>query len=110
MTTPDDVWAALGDPTRLEVLNALLRAGSATASRLADDVPVTRQAVTKHLVVLEAAGLVARARVGREVVFTVQDAALERARRRLADIAAEWDRRLADLKDIAEGRDPRGSR
>lgn len=102
MTTPSDLWAALGDPTRLEVVNALLRAGSATASQLAEQLPVTRQAVAKHLGVLETVGLVERSQDGRAVVFTIQEPVLEQARLRMADIASEWDRRLSVLKELAE--------
>jgi DNA-binding transcriptional ArsR family regulator len=92
----------LGDPTRLEVVNALLRAGPATASQLAKQLPVTRQAVGKHLGVLEAVGLVARSQDGRAVLFTIQEAVLEQARLQMAGIAAEWDRRLSVLKELAE--------
>ena len=102
MTATSDLWAALGDPTRLEVVNALLGAGPATASQLAAHLPVTRQAVGKHLRVLEAVGLVERRQDGRAVLFTIQEPVLEQARLQMAGIAAEWDRRLSVLKELAE--------
>ncbi|MGH3569932.1 MAG: ArsR/SmtB family transcription factor, partial [Pseudonocardia sp.] len=64
------VLVALADPTRRQLLNALVDAGRASATTLADRLPVSRQAVAKHLQVLESAGLVERVRVGREVPYS----------------------------------------
>jgi ArsR family transcriptional regulator, cadmium/lead-responsive transcriptional repressor len=105
MTEADDdrLWAALGDPMRLRVLDLLLERGEATASTLAGALPITRQGVAKHLGVLERAGLVAPRRAGREVRFAVREERLGQARRQMARVAARWDDRLAAIKRIAEG-------
>ncbi|WP_353808761.1 ArsR/SmtB family transcription factor [Agromyces sp. SYSU T00194] len=96
------VFAALGDDTRWSILTALGE-GDASASALAGRLPVTRQAIAKHLAVLEEVGLVEPVRVGREVRYRVLGARLGAAARRLEAIGAEWDRRLAAIKEIAEG-------
>jgi DNA-binding transcriptional ArsR family regulator len=97
-----DVLSALADPTRRELLDVLADAGQASATVLAARLPVSRQAVVKHLQVLEAAGLVAGARAGREVRYAVRPEGLDAAARRLADLASTWDRRLLALKRAAE--------
>ncbi|MBV8463055.1 MAG: winged helix-turn-helix transcriptional regulator [Acidimicrobiales bacterium] len=104
MTQPsdDELWSAIGDPSRRRVLDLLVRDGDATASRLADGVPFSRQAVYKHLVVLEQAGLVSRRKVGREVLFRVSSARLQEASSAMAQVAHEWDERLVRIKRIAE--------
>ena len=98
----DPLWAAIGDPSRRHVLDLLVVGGDATASSIAEHVPVTRQAVAKHLVVLEEAGLVTRDRVGREVRFRVNPDRLDEAIRAMAQVANDWDRRLAKIKRLAE--------
>jgi DNA-binding transcriptional ArsR family regulator len=98
----DELWAAVGDPSRRRVLDALLTRGTATPTALADDLPLSRQAVTKHLAVLDRAGLVTARRQGREVRFAVQPARLDEATRQLTDAAHHWDRRLLAIKRIAE--------
>ncbi|HET6507618.1 MAG TPA: metalloregulator ArsR/SmtB family transcription factor [Baekduia sp.] len=98
----EELWAAVGDPSRRRVLDALLTRGTATPTALADDLPLTRQAVTKHLAVLDRAGLVTARRHGREVRFAVQPARLDEATRALTDAARAWDRRLLAIKRIAE--------
>jgi DNA-binding transcriptional ArsR family regulator len=98
----DDLWSAIADPSRRRVLDLLVRAGAASASALADKVPFTRQAVMKHLAVLESAGLVTRSRQGREVRFAVDPQRLDEATRAMTQLAAEWDRRLQSIKRIAE--------
>lgn len=95
------VFAALGDETRWSVLEALGE-GDASASALADRLPVSRQAIAKHLAVLEAVGVVEPVRVGREVRYRVLGAQLNATARRLESIGAKWDRRLAAIKEIAE--------
>jgi ArsR family transcriptional regulator, cadmium/lead-responsive transcriptional repressor len=104
MTTADgdELWAAIGDPSRRQVLDLLVGQGEASASGLAGQVPFSRQAVAKHLAVLERAGLVVRRKRGREVVFAVQPARLDQATRAMAEVAAGWDRRLRALKRLAE--------
>jgi DNA-binding transcriptional ArsR family regulator len=98
----DDVLAALADPTRRHVLDVLAAQGEATATTLAERLPVSRQAVVKHLAVLDAAGLVTGGRVGREVRYAVRPAALDATARWMAALASEWDRRLAHIKRVAE--------
>ncbi|MFG2569908.1 ArsR/SmtB family transcription factor [Streptomyces sp. NPDC048567] len=98
----DGVLAALADPTRRRLLDLLAAQGEATATTLAGPLPVSRQAVVKHLAVLEAAGLVSGGRVGREVRYAVRPAALDATARWMASLAASWDRRLAHIKRVAE--------
>jgi DNA-binding transcriptional ArsR family regulator len=95
------VFAALGDETRWSIL-AALGEGDASASALAGRLPVTRQAIAKHLSVLQEVGLVEPVRVGREVRYRVLGSQLGETARRLEAIGAEWDRRLAAIKEIAE--------
>ena len=106
----EGVIAALSDPTRRELLDLLAARGEATATTLADQLPVTRQAVVKHLAVLDAAGLVTGSRVGREVRYSVRPAALNATARWMAALAGEWDRRLAKIKRVAEAPDPNPTR
>ena len=95
------VFAALGDDTRWSILAALGQ-GDASASGLASRLPVSRQAIAKHLTVLEEVGLVEPLRVGREVRYRVVGAQLEATARRLDELGFAWDRRLAAIKEIAE--------
>jgi DNA-binding transcriptional ArsR family regulator len=101
ITTLVPVFAALGDDTRWSILAALAE-GEASASALAERIPVSRQAIAKHLTVLHEAGLVKPVRVGRELRYRVLGTRLSAAARRLDAIGAEWDRRLAMIKEIAE--------
>jgi DNA-binding transcriptional ArsR family regulator len=96
------VFAALGDDTRWSILTALGE-GDASASALAARLPVTRQAIAKHLAVLQEVDLVESVRVGREVQFRVIGSQISATAHRLDAIGAEWDRRLAAIKQIAEG-------
>ena len=96
------VFAALGDETRWTILAALGEA-DASASALAGRLPVSRQAIAKHLAVLQEVGLVEPVPVGREIRFRVLGSELSATARRLDAIGAEWDRRLAMIKKIAEG-------
>lgn len=98
----DSVFVALADPTRRKLLDLLAAGGEVTATTLADGLPVSRQAVVKHLAVLDAAGLVSGRRAGREVRYAVRPAVLDATARWMATLAADWDRRLADIKRIAE--------
>lgn len=97
-----DVFAALADPTRWQVLSLLAARGEGTATTLAAEMPVSRPAVIKHLNVLQGAGLVQARRSGREVRFTVRPERLGDTARWLAAVASEWDARLAAIKRIAE--------
>ena len=96
------VFAALGDDMRWSILQALGGA-DASASALAEVLPVSRQAIAKHLAVLQDVGLVEPVRVGREVQYRVLGSQLTETARRLDLIGAQWDRRLETIKQIAEG-------
>jgi DNA-binding transcriptional ArsR family regulator len=96
------VFAALGDDTRWSIL-AALGEGDASASALAGRLPVSRQAIAKHLAVLQEVGLVEPVRQGREVRYRVLGSELSATAARLDAIGAEWDRRLAAIKRVAEG-------
>jgi DNA-binding transcriptional ArsR family regulator len=98
------LWAAIADPTRRQLIDVILARGEATATVLAAEVPITRQGVAKHLTVLEGAGLVERRRHGKEVGFAVRPDRLDLASRWMADVARQWDSRLADIKRLAEAR------
>jgi DNA-binding transcriptional ArsR family regulator len=97
-----ELFAALSDPTRRQVLDLLAARGEGSASGLAADMPVSRPAVIKHLAVLDRAGLVESRRRGREVLYSVRPEPLESAARWMTGLAADWDRRLAALKRLAE--------
>lgn len=98
----DDLWSAVGDPTRRRMLDLLLSDGSGTATSLSAQLPVTRQAVAKHLVVLDRVGLVRGSAAGREKQFRVDQVQLARAVEQLATVGATWDARLRRIKRIAE--------
>jgi DNA-binding transcriptional ArsR family regulator len=104
MTVPvdDELWSAIADPSRRQVLDLLVSNGGVSASWLAGRVPFSRQAVAKHLVVLERTGLISRRKQGREVLYQVEADRLDQAARALAELAAQWDRRLATIKRLAE--------
>jgi DNA-binding transcriptional ArsR family regulator len=104
MTTQadDELWSAIADPSRRRVLDLLVHNGDVSASWLAGRVPFSRQAVSKHLVVLEEAGLVGRRKQGREVLYRIDTDRLDQATRAMADLAAQWDQRLAAIKRLAE--------
>jgi cell wall-associated NlpC family hydrolase len=92
-----DVFAALADPTRRHLLEALA-AREASATELAAELPVTRQAVAKHLAALRDAGLVTPRRSGRETLYRLDDAPLDEAVEWIARVGGEWDSRLARLR------------
>lgn len=108
MTTaaPEQVFAALADPTRRRVLELIGERGEETATRLAGELPVSRIAVVKHLGILDRAGLVESRRQGREVRYSVRADRLEETARWMSAIAREWDSRLARLKRMAEATAP----
>lgn len=102
-TAPDDIlWAAIADPSRRRVLDLLVARGATTPTVLATALPFTRQAVSKHLAVLQQAGLVEGHRAGREVRYAVRPKRLDAAARAMTAVAADWDRRLNAIKRIAE--------
>ncbi len=98
----DDLWSAIGDPTRRRMLDLLLTAGAGTATTLSGRLPVTRQAVAKHLGVLDRAGLVHVTPAGREMRYQVDEAQLARAVAQLSAVGRTWDARLRRIKQIAE--------
>jgi DNA-binding transcriptional ArsR family regulator len=98
------LWAAVADPSRRKVLDLILAHGEATPTMMAAELPVTRQAVSKHLAVLARAGLVEAHRHGRETRYTIRPDRLDEAARAMAHAAAQWDRRLHAIKRLAEAR------
>ena len=101
----DALWAAVGDPTRRRLVDELLTLGEATATALSRQLPVTRQAVAKHLAVLRRAGLVNGRRDGREVLYAVRPERLDEVGQAMARISEAWDQRLATIKRLAESVD-----
>jgi len=96
------VFAALGDPTRLSLIAKLARGAPCSISTLTEDTKLTRQAVTKHLRVLEHARLVRSRRRGRESRFALNPEPFEAAGRYLALVSRQWDDALERLKDFVE--------
>jgi ArsR family transcriptional regulator, cadmium/lead-responsive transcriptional repressor len=104
MTTAidDELWSAIGEPTRRRLLDLLLADGSGTATSLSEQLPVTRQAVAKHLGVLDRVGLVRGTPSGRERLYQVDEAQFARAVAQLNAVGTAWDARLRRIKRIAE--------
>jgi DNA-binding transcriptional ArsR family regulator len=98
-----EVFDALGDPTRRHIVESLAQ-GEASATQLAADLPVTRQAVAKHLTALRDAGLVESRRQGRETLYRVNSAPLDAAAAWIVRVGGEWDARLDRLRSLVEGR------
>ena len=98
----DELWSAIGDPTRRRMLDLLLADGAGTASSLGRQLPVTRQAVAKHLGVLDRVGLVTATPAGREKRYRVDEAQLARAAAQLESVGSAWDARLQRIKRLAE--------
>lgn len=98
----DELWSAIGDSTRRRVLDLLLMTGAGTATSLSEQLPVTRQAVAKHLGVLDRVGLVHATTAGREKRYHVDEAQLARAVAQLNAVGSTWDARLRRIKQIAE--------
>ncbi|MEM9495784.1 MAG: metalloregulator ArsR/SmtB family transcription factor [Pseudomonadota bacterium] len=96
------VFAALGDVTRLELVSRLSDGKQHSIMQLADGLDLTRQGVTKHLHVLEQAGLVSSARVGRETRFAITPDPIAKARDYLACASAQWDNAIERLKASVE--------
>jgi DNA-binding transcriptional ArsR family regulator len=99
------VFAALADPTRRRMLDAILADGTTSVPRLTAQLPITRQAVAKHVAALDQAGLIERAEVsGREVHYQLRPDALHQAATWLTGADAAWERRLNRLKEVVEGK------
>ena len=98
----DELWSAVGDPIRRRMLDLLLTDGGGTATTLSEHLPVTRQAVAKHLGVLGRVGLVRATPASREKRYRVDNAQLARAVAQLSSVGSAWDARLQRIKRIAE--------
>lgn len=96
------VFAALGDKTRLALVARLCSGDPASISQLADDSKITRQAITKHLGVLERAGIVNSSQTGRERLFTFEPEPLQELQQYLASVSKQWDQTRASLKSRVE--------
>jgi DNA-binding transcriptional ArsR family regulator len=96
------LFAALGDETRLQLVARLCHDGPMSITRLAEGFDISRQAITKHLRVMEDAGLVRSIWQGRESVWQLEQKRLAAARRQLQAISAQWDETLARLKTFVE--------
>lgn len=96
------VFAALGDPTRLSLVNKLIDRQPHSISHLTAGTKITRQAVTKHLAVLEEVGLVTKNREGREILYLLRPEPLESLQKYLEVISQQWDQALENLKAFAE--------
>jgi DNA-binding transcriptional ArsR family regulator len=99
----DAIFGALGDPMRRHVMRALSEQGPSTATGLSTQLPVTRQAITKHLAALADAGLVTATRRGREKLYRISPAPLAEAVSWMAELGARWDARLAALRRHVAG-------
>ncbi len=97
------IFAALGDPVRLTIVARLCGDGPLPTIQLKQDASVSRQAITKHLQLLENAGLVRSDRVGRDRLWQIEPQCLEKTRDYLDQISAQWDARLARLREFVEG-------
>ncbi len=106
--SPGHVFGALADPTRRLIIEWLEQGGTATATELAARLPMSRQAVAKHLVGLADAGLIAGTKRGREVRYTLDPGGLDAAAAWLKERAARWDRSLRALAAHVEGAEERG--
>jgi len=98
------VFAALGDPTRLQLVTLLCAGGAFSIAQLTDHTEISRQAVTKHLQVLAEAGVVRDLKIGRERLWQLDPAQIEEAKRTLEEIGRQWDVALGRLKAFVETR------
>jgi DNA-binding transcriptional ArsR family regulator len=98
MSDPQPLLAALADPSRRAVFERLNSQGPASASQLATELPISRQAIAKHLSLLDSVGLVDRAEQGREVVYTARVSPLQDVANWLETVGDAWDDRLERLK------------
>jgi ArsR family transcriptional regulator, cadmium/lead-responsive transcriptional repressor len=104
VSDPGPVFAALADPTRRHVVERLAQQGSVTATEVAGELPMTRQAVAKHLGALADAGLVTARRQGRETRYRLQPEPLAGAVEWMAAVGGRWDGRLAALREHVDSR------
>lgn len=99
---PAPIFAALGDPTRLELVSRLGDGQSHSIAHLSDGLGLTRQGVTKHLRVLESAGIVRSSKVGRESRFRFEPGRVRQAQSYLESVSRQWDAALRSLQDFVE--------
>jgi DNA-binding transcriptional ArsR family regulator len=100
---PAAIFAALGDQTRLSLIHRLSDGRPRSIASLSADTAITRQAVTKHLNVLEEVGLVASSRIGRESRYSFRPETIEEIRAYLDEVSRQWDDALGRLKSFVEG-------
>ena len=103
---PDALFSALADPTRRRVLRLVAERGPTSATLLGRELPVTRQAIVKHLTVLNRAGLVSAQRTGQEVRYALVPGSLEEVSDWIAEIGSRWDERLARLRQLVLDQHP----
>ena len=102
LADPAPVLAALGDTTRLQLISRLSDGQARSIAQLTDGLKLTRQGVTKHLRILERAGIVRSSRVGRESRFTFAPEPIEQVRSYLEGVSGQWDDALSRLKTLVE--------
>ena len=102
VTVDDDLWSAIGDPTRRRMLDLLIEGSASTATTLSQRLPVSRQAISQHLLVLDRAGLVKGTTAGKERRYHVDGARLNDAITQLTEVTAAWDKRLRRIRKMAE--------
>ncbi len=105
VTFNEKFWFAVAEPSRRKLIDILLTKGESSASKLAENVPFSRQAVSKHMTVLKHAGLVRQEHAGKEVRFSVNPEGVVAATQELSKAAAIWNDRLQKIKQIAEATD-----
>ena len=98
----EDLFAALADPTRRHLVERLASGGGASATALAAELPISRQAVAKHLAALGGAGLVEGRRAGRETLYELRPQRLDEAAEWIESVGADWDDRLTRLRRVVE--------
>lgn len=98
----DELWSAIGDPTRRRMLDLLVNDGTGTATELSHKLPVSRQAISRHLLVLDRAGLVRGSAAGKEHRYRIDEEQLARAITQLNEVSTAWDKRLNRIRKVAE--------
>lgn len=98
----DELWSAIGDPTRRRMLDLLVNDGTGTATALSRKLPVSRQAISRHLLVLDRAGLVRGSAAGKERRYHIDEEQLARTITQLNNVSTAWDKRLRRIREIAE--------
>lgn len=102
ITFDENIWFAITEPSRRRLIDILLISGEITASKLANELTISRQAISKHMAVLKKAGLIKQKKSGREVRYSIEPMGMNTATQELAAAASQWDSRLLKIKQIAE--------